>query len=459
VIALSLLPDHPANAAGDAQLMAAALLGIVTVVLLIARLRVHPFLALILGSATLGVTAGMPTSKIVEAFTAGVGSTLGGVGLLIALGAMIGALLADSGSADRLVDTVASRVSIKRLPWAIAGIAALVGIPLFFEVGLVLLVPILLLVSRRIEVPLMKIGIPALAGLSVLHGLVPPHPGPLVAVSALKADLGLTLAFGLIISIPTVVIAGPIFGSLVARLIPGDARTSPSEGKRQPTPRQAPGVSTIVLTMLLPIVLMLLRAFGEIFLPVESDVRGALDVAGTPIVALLAGLVVAMFTLGLASGFDRRTLSDSLAGALPPIATILLVVGAGGGFKQTLIDAGVGTMISRAAETVAVSPLILGWLVAVAIRLATGSATVATITAAGIVAPLAATMDHSGPALLALAIGSGSLFFSHVNDAGFWMVKEYFGLSVGETLKTWSVMETIISVVGLTGVMVLRVFV
>ena len=358
---------------------------------------------------------------------------LGSVGLLIALGAMTGALLADSGSANRLVDTVASRVSIGRLPWAIAAVAALVGIPLFFEVGLVLVVPILLLVSRRIDVPLMKIGIPALAGLSVLHGLVPPHPGPLVAVSALKADLGLTLAFGLIISIPTVIIAGPIFGSLVARLIPGDAHassirtrataSSQAASRGQLTPRP-PAFWTIVLTMLLPIVLMLLRALGEVFLPIESDVRAAFVVGGTPIVALLAGLVVGMFTLGVGSGLDRRTLSDSLAGALPPIATILLVVGAGGGFKQTLIDAGVGTMISRAAETVAVSPLLLGWLVAVAIRLATGSATVATITAAGIVAPLAATMDRSGPALLALSIGSGSLFFSHVNDAGFWMVKD-----------------------------------
>jgi len=443
----------------NTQLIAAALLGVVTIILLITWLRVHPFLGLILGSATLGVVSGMPTSKIVDAFTAGVGSTLGGVGLLIALGAMIGALLADSRSADRVVDTLANGVSIGRLPWAIAGVAALVGLPLFFEVGLVLLVPILLLVSRRLDLPLMKIAIPALAGLSVLHGLVPPHPGPLVAVSALKADLGLTLAFGLIVSIPTVIVAGPIFGSMVARLVPGEVHASPIEAARQRAPRQAPAFWTIVLTMLLPIVLMLVRALGELLLPIGSNVRATLDVAGTPIVALLAGLVLAMFTLGLASGLDRRTLSESLAAALPPIATILLVVGAGGGFKQTLIDAGVGTMISRAAQTVAVSPLILGWLVAVAIRVATGSATVATITAAGIVAPLAATLDRSGAALLALAIGSGSLFFSHVNDAGFWMVKEYFGLSVGETLKTWSVMETIISVVGLAGVMVLRAFV
>jgi len=481
-------------AVSDTQLAMAALLSIVAVVLLITRLRVHPFLALILGSATLGIVSRLPMAKTVDAFTTGVGSTLGNVGLLIALGAMIGALLADSGGADRVVETVVNRVSSRRLPWAIAGVAALVGLPLFFEVGLVLLVPILLLVSRRVEMPLMKIGIPALAGLSVLHGLVPPHPGPLVAVSALKADLGLTLAFGLIISIPTVIIAGPIFGSMVSRAIAGEASASVvttharaetgvaglrrtgelqvpetatryvtvlsmGTAERQAGPRPAPGFWTIVLTMMLPIVLMLLRALGELLLVAGSNGRAALDVAGTPIVALVAGLIVAMFTLGLGSGLDRWMLSESAARALPPVATILLVVGAGGGFKQTLIDAGVGTMIGRAAQSVAVSPLILGWFVAVAIRLATGSATVATITAAGIVAPLAAAMDRPGAALLALSIGSGSLFFSHVNDAGFWMVKEYFGLSVDETLKTWSVMETIISVVGLTGVMVLRAFV
>jgi GntP family gluconate:H+ symporter len=470
-----LLADHAATGVGDLQLVAAALLGIATVVLLITHFRVHPFVALILGSGVLGAGAGMPASRTVDAFTTGVGSTVGSVGLLIALGAMIGALLADSGGADRVVDTVVNRVSTRRLPWAIAGVASLIGLPLFFEVGVVLLVPVILLVSRRIDIPLMKVGIPALAGLSVLHGLLPPHPGPLVAIAALEADLGLTLAFGLVIAIPTVIIAGPVFGTFISRFVhvvgPATVRTMrvPSTpGTLSPgfagvgaavAVRQAPAFWPTVLTMLLPIVLMLLRAFGELFLPVGSAARAALDVAGTPIVALLAGVIVAMFTLGVASGLNRRQLSDSMGGALPPIAAILLIVGAGGGFKQTLVDAGVGTMISRVAQGIAVSPLVLGWVVAVGIRLATGSATVATITAAGIVAPLAAGMDRPGVALLALAIGAGSLFFSHVNDAGFWLVKEYFGLSIGETLKTWSVMETIISVVGLAGVLVLRVFV
>lgn len=237
----------------------------------------------------------------------------------------------------------------------------------------------------------------------------------------------------------------------------GQAPAVPAATRR--VPAKPPGFWVAVLTLLLPIVLMLLRAAGELVLPAASAVRAALDVAGTPVVALLAGTIAAMFTLGAASGLDRRQISESVGGALPPIAGMLLIVAAGGGLKQTLIDAGVGTMIGRSAQGLAVSPLILGWLVAVGIRLATGSATVATITAAGLVAPLAERMDRSGSALLALAIGSGSLFFSHVNDAGFWLVKEYFGLSLGETLKTWSVMETIISVVGLIGVLVLAAFV
>ncbi len=442
----------------SSHLIAAALLGIVSVVLLISLLRVHPFLSLIFGSAVIGVVAGMPTAKIVDSFTAGVGSTVGSVGLLIALGSMIGALLADSGGADVVVDRVVSGVRARWLPWAVAGVAALIGLPLFFEVGVVLLVPIIVLVARRLNLPLMTIGIPALAGLSVLHGLVPPHPGPLVAIAALKADMGLTLAFGLVIAVPTVLIAGPVFGSIVSPWVRADGAglpvtptrtTAVADGNR---PRFAP----TVLTMMLPVALMLLRAAGELLLPVGSRVRGALDVAGAPIVAMLAGIVVAMFTLGFRAGMNRRQVSDSISRALPPIAAILLIVAAGGGLKQTLIDTGVGAMVGRAAQGSGISPLLLGWLVAVGIRLATGSATVATITAAGIVAPLASGMDRPGVALLVLAIGSGSLFFSHVNDAGFWLVKEYFGLSIADTFKSWSVMETIISVVGLIGVLVLR---
>jgi GntP family gluconate:H+ symporter len=442
--------------------MIATLLAIATVVLLITALRLHPFLALILGSAVLGGAAGMAPSAVVAAFTAGVGATVGSVGLLVALGAMIGALVAASGAADGLVDTLAARVSARRLPWAMAAVATLMGLPLFFEVGVVLLVPVILLVSRRSDLPMMRIAIPALAGLSVLHGLLPPHPGPLVAIAALDADLGLTLAYGLVVAVPTVVVAGPLFGAVVGRAIVRPAPLHLAAGPRPVVPRahaRVPGARLTVATMLLPVLLMLLRAVGELWLPETSSLRAGFVVAGTPLVAMLAGVTVAMLTLGFAAGLDRREVADAMGAGLPPVAGILLIVGAGGGFKQTLVDAGVGAAIGQAASGLAMSPLVLGWLVAVGIRLATGSATVATTTAAGLVAPLAAGLDAPGVALLVLAIGSGSLFFSHVNDAGFWLVKEYFGLSVGETFRSWSAMETLISVVGLLGVLLLRAFV
>jgi GntP family gluconate:H+ symporter len=457
--------------AGKTQLVLAAVLGIAAVVLLIAWAKFHPFLALILGSAVLGLVAGAAPGDTVTSFTDGLGSTVGSVGLLIALGSMIGALLAESGGADGIVKRIVERVSGSALPWAMAGVAALVGLPLFFEVGVVLLVPIVLLVARRTDIGLLRIGIPALAGLSVLHGLVPPHPGPLVAISSLNADLGLTLLFGLICAIPTVIVAGPVFGNFIAKRVrvpvpallepvgagaaSGDEDYAEDATRPDRADRRNPGFWAAVLTVLLPIVLMLLRAIGELTLEKGNGLRGALDVLGNPPVALLIGVLVAMWTLGKRSGMDRRETNAVLGGSLPPIAGILLIVAAGGGFKQVLVDAGVGNVVADAAQDAHINALLLGWLVAVGIRLATGSATVATITAAGIVAPLAATLDRPEVSLLALAIGCGSLFFSHVNDAGFWLVKEYFGMTVGQTIKTWSIMETIISVVGVICVFLL----
>ena len=494
------------------MLVLAAVLGIAAVVLLIVWLDVHPFLALILGAAVLGVVSGLGPTKTIDSFTKGVGSTAGAVGLLIALGAMIGALLFDSGGADRVVAAFVDRTSPRSLPWAMAAVAALVGLPLFFEVGVVLLVPVVLLVCLRSSAPVLKVGIPALAGLSVLHGLVPPHPGPLVAIDALKADLGLTLLFGIIIAIPTVIVAGPLFGSWIGRRIvldprairagldvgdvsdaaapapsapsarlstpdaqgdargPADARSTISAegtaaGGRTGTLTEAapatrtrtPSTAAAITVLLLPVVLMLARAVAELTLADGTGVRPALELAGTPVVALLAGTIAGMLLLGIPAGMDRTRISATVGGALPGIAGILLIVAAGGGFKQTLVDAGVADVIGDWAKAASLSPLVLGWLVAVGIRLATGSATVATITAAGLVSPLVTDMSRPEVSLLVLAIGAGSLFFSHVNDAGFWLVKEYFGMTVGQTIRSWSVMETLISVVGLLGVLVISV--
>ena len=531
--------EPPPVYAGNAQLVLACVLGILAVVLLITWGKVHPFLALMLGSAVLGAVATMPPGDTVKSFVAGFGATAGAVGILIALGAMVGKLLEDSGGANRIVASMVSRVGPGGLPWVMAAIAAILGLPLFFEVGVVLLVPVVILVAQRTGVSLMKVGIPALAGLSVLHGLVPPHPGPLTAIGLLDADLGRTLIFGIIIAIPTVIVAGPILARFVDQWVPksaddlalfgvgsqeraparaagrGDARATegdrgerdagsggvavdtrgenesveraerragssdsaltetghPGDGRRgepgfdwadEPLApgRKRVGFAPAIIGITLPVMLMLLDAVTKLVVTdEEAGVRQTMDFIGTPIVALLIAVMYCYFALGFGSGMSKSQVSDSVGSALPGIASIILIVAAGGGFKQTLIDAGVGNVIKDWAEGVSISVLVLGWLVAVLIRLGTGSATVATITAAGIVAPLAPTLSANHLALLVLAIGCGSLFFSHVNDAGFWLVKEYFGLTVGETIKSWSVMETVISVFGFALVMLASVIV
>ncbi|MEV7781340.1 gluconate:H+ symporter [Kitasatospora sp. NPDC088351] len=457
---LAAAPPALPHTGSDTQLLIAVLLSIGAIVLLITKLKLHPFLALTLGSGLLAAVAGAPFDKLLSSFSTGFGSTVAGVGLLIGLGAMLGKLLADSGGANIIADTVLSRSGPRALPWAMALIAAVLGLPLFFEVGVVLLIPIVLLVARRGNVPLMRIGIPALAGLSVLHGLVPPHPGPLVAVDALKADLGVTLALGLLIAVPTLIIAGPLFARLAERWVGPLAvpeATAPEETEK---PEHAPSFGAVLATILLPVVLMLGKALADVVVDDPKAMpQRVFDFIGSPLIALLAATLLGMLTLGRAAGFSKARISDTVGRSLGPIAGIVFIVGAGGGFKQTLIDVGVGNAVSEWSGKWHISALLLGWLIAVLIRLATGSATVATITAAGIVAPLAADMSSTHAALLVLAIGAGSLFLSHVNDAGFWLVKEYFGMSVGQTLKSWSVMESVISVVAIALIMPLSLII
>ena len=444
------LPDIPA-----ARLIPAALLGIAVIVVLITRFKLHPFLGLTLGSLTVGAVAGVAMSDTIASFTKGFGSTAAGVGTLIALGAMFGKLLADSGGADEIVDTIVGRSSARTLPWAMAGVGALIGLPMFFEIGLVLLMPVIFLVARRSGLSIIKVGIPALAGLSAMHGLVPPHPGPLVAIDALKANLGITLAFGVLVALPTIAIAGPLFAKFAGRWVDVPAPELFATDDEREARLQRPTFAVTLLAVLTPVVLMMGKALADIFAAEGNPVRTVLDFLGTPLIALLIAVIVGMFTLGRGAGMGTKELSSSLEKSLPPIAGILLIVAAGGGFKQTLVDTGIGGLVADWVQGSGVSILLLAWVVAVMIRLATGSATVATVTASGILAPLAAGMSAPEVSLLVLAIGAGSVFFSHVNDAGFWLVKEYFGLSVGQTLKTWSLMETLLSVSGLVFVLIL----
>ncbi|PNE39814.1 gluconate transporter [Streptomyces noursei] len=460
----------PITSAGHAQLGIAVLAGIAVIVLLITKFKLHAFLSLIIGSLVLGAVAGAPLDAAIASFSKGLGTTVAGTGVLIALGAVLGKLLADSGGADRIVDTILAKGGQRAMPWAMVLIAGIVGLPIFFEVGIVLLIPVVLLVAKRGNFSLMRIGIPALAGLSVMHGLIPPHPGPLAAIDAVKANLGVTLALGVVIAIPTAIIAGPLFSRYAARwvdiappekmLLSSGETPDPRAQHASDEPDTRPGFGITVATVLLPVVMMLAKALVDVLVDDPKDaLQRVFDVVGSPLIALLTAVVVAMFTLGRAAGFTRGRIASTVESSLGPIAGVLLIVGAGGGFKQTLVDSGIGQMILEISRHWNISALLLAWLIAVAIRLATGSATVATISAAGLVAPLAAEMSTTHAALLVLAIGAGSLFFSHVNDAGFWMVKEYFGMDVGQTLKTWSVMETLISVVGIVGVLLLSLVV
>ena len=448
----------------DSALLAWAAGSIAVVVVLITAFRLHAFLALVLGSGFVGLGSGLKATDVIAQFESGFGATLGSVGILVALGAMLGRLLADSGGADRVVDTILGWAGERRLTWAMALIAMVLGIPLFFEVGVVLLMPVILLMARRSGASIVRVGIPALAGLSVMHGLVPPHPGPLIAVAALKADLGQTMALGILIAIPTVIVSGPLFGAWAGRRVvptPPPALVDVASARSVAGAGAPPAFGTTLATILLPVALMLGRSFADLVLPEGSPARSWTDFLGDPLVALLASVLVAMFNFGYRRGATRRQVESTLAGSLGPIAGIVMIIGAGGGFKQTLVAAGIGTAVGKAAASSGVSPLLLGWLIAVGIRLATGSATVATVTASGLMAPILKSLPAgaAGPPLVALAIGAGSVFLSHVNDAGFWLVKEYFGMTVGETFKTWSAMETILSVTGLFLVLVAGVFV
>ncbi len=442
--------------AHDIQVLAVAAIGIALLVVLIVWLKLHAFLALTIGALFVGVGSGIPLDKVTASYENGVGGVLGYVGVLIALGAMLGKLLADSGGADRLVETLL-RGRPATLPWKMALVASIIGIPMFFEIGLVLLIPVVMLAVHRSKGPAMRLGIPALAGLSVLHGFIPPHPGPLAAIAILHANVGVTLALGLLIAIPTVAVAGPLFGLLAARLVPIGAAgaglavtASGSAGNAgDQKPSASPTFAWTLVTLLSPLVLMLLKAAADIWLDKSAPLRPVLDFIGDPVFALLVAVLLAMVTFGTAVGFALPVLARKIADSLLPVVGVMLIVGAGGGFKQALVDGGTGNAIAKIALAAGLSTLVLGWIVAVLIRLATGSATVATVTAAGIIAPLAGGLSTNHLSLVVLAIGAGSLFFSHVNDAGFWLVKEYFGLTVGQTIKTWSLMETVISVMGL----------
>jgi GntP family gluconate:H+ symporter len=430
-----------------------ALLAVIALILLIVRFKVHPFVALVAVSLGMGAAAGMSPAALVKAFENGVGATLGSIAVVVGLGTMLGKMMAESGAAARIATTLIARFGDRRVHWAIMVVAFILGIPVFFEVGFVLLVPLVFTIGRRTGMSLVAIGIPLVAGLSVVHGLVPPHPAAMLAVTTYGADLGRTILYAVLVGFPTAALAGPIFARWIAPRITLPAENPMSqqlEGSgAMAAPEALPGFGLSLFTVLVPVILMLAASAADVALAPGSPLRTALDFLGSPVVALLLALLYAFWSLGVARGMTGTRMLSMANDCLAPTAAVILVIGAGGGFNRVLVESGVGKALAEVAIRAQVSPLVLGWIVAALVRVATGSATVAMMTAAGIVAPIAAAIPGTSAELLVLATGAGSLVLSHVNDAGFWLIKEYFNMTVPQTLASWTVAETIIGVTGL----------
>ncbi|MGW4562569.1 GntT/GntP/DsdX family permease [Streptomyces sp. NPDC004561] len=494
----------------DTRLMALVGLSVALVVVLVSWVKLHAFVALMLGAFTVSVLSGAGVEKAADSFTSGFGATTGQVGVLIVLGAVLGRLLADCGGIDQLVSALTKRVGPRRLPWAVTAIACLVGLPMFFEVGFVMLVPLVLQLARRAGQPVLRVGIPAMAGLVTVHALVPPHPGVLAAITAVHADIGLTLLYGLVVAVPCAAVAGPLFTAYVwprvaahvpeaalaafttsaqtpaavpepvhrRTLVPAAVPVAPtatatasrppeettfqapppSEGPQPRSGRRTPRFSVTIGTVLLPVALMMLKAACGTFHLGHGAAGTAIQFLGTPVVALLLAVLIALFAFGWAVGASRQLVHQTLSRSLTPIAGVLVIVGAGGGYSMALRDAGIDSVIGQAAQDLHIPLILLAWLVAALMRAATGSGTVATIAAGGIVAPLAHGLSGPHAALLALALGSGAVFLGHVNDASFWMFKEYLGLTVGGTLRTWTVSHMLLSLTSLGAIVLLNTF-
>ena len=431
----------------------AAVLGLIV---LIARFKLHAFLALILASLFVGLCAGMKLPEIARDFQVGVGTTLGSIAVVVGLGTMLGKMLAESGGAEVVAHTLIRALGEKRLHWTMLLVALVVGIPVFFGVGVVLLIPVVFAIARQTGTPLLFLGLPLVAGLSVSHGIVPPHPGPMVAIGKLDADVGKTILYSLLIGVPTAIIAGPLFGQFISRHVRVDLGGIGAELVQHSERQNPPAFGMTLFTILLPVLLMLLATLADVTRPEGDRWRAWADLIGSPLVAMLVATLFSLWSFGAACGFDRKQILKFTEDCVGPAASILLVVGAGGGFSKVLDGSGVDDAIAGLVSGSKVSPLALGWLVAALIRVAVGSATVAITMSAAIMLPVLTAAPGTNRELLVISMGAGSLFLSHLNDGGFWFVKEYFNMTVPQTLKTWTVLETIISVVALGLVLALN---
>ncbi len=427
--------------------------GIVLLFILIAVFKLNAFISFIIVCLLVGILQGMELTNVIQSIQNGIGNTLGFLVMILGFGAMLGKLVADSGAAQRITSSLVSKFGLKYVQWALVLAGFIVGIPMFYSVGFVILVPLVFTVAASTGLPLIYVGLPMLSSLSVTHGFLPPHPAPSAIAEMFQADIGKTLLYGIVIAIPTIIVAGPLFSRTIKHI-----KATPLKEFYNPVilkDHEMPKMGISIFTALLPVILIIISTIASHFFSGESTFKTIIIFMGNPVIAMLISVLVAIYTLGLARGKKMTELMDSLTKSISSITMVLLIIAGAGALKQILIDSGVSTYIGDLLSDSSISPLILAWLIATIIRVCVGSATVAGLTAAGIVLPIVANTGVSAE-LMVLAIGSGSLMFSHVNDSGFWLYKEYFNLSVKDTLKTWTVMETTVGTMGLIGVLIMN---
>jgi Gnt-I system high-affinity gluconate transporter len=432
------------------------ILGICFLLFLILVLKFNAFLSFVIVSLAVGLAEGMTIDNAVVSIEHGIGDTMGYLVLILGFGSMLGKLVSESGAAQKITSRLIRFFGIKHIQMALMLTGFIVGISLFYDVGFFIMIPLVFTVAASTGLPLLYVGLPMLASLSVTHGYLPPHPAPTAIVTLFHADLGITLFYGLIVAIPAIIISGPILSKVLSKI-----EAKPLQeflNQKVLDDEELPGFWVSFFSSLLPVLLITISTVAGFLLPGDNGLRKVLGYIGNPVIAMLIAVLFSICTLGLARGRKITDIMNSLAHSVTTITMIMLLIAGAGALKQVLVDSGVSKYIGELLSQSSLSPLFLGWLIATILRFCVGSATVAGITTAGIVLPLV-TGGSVNPELMVLAIGSGSLMFGHVNDGGFWLFKEYFNLSIKDTLKTWSVMETSIGISGLIGVMVLSLIV
>jgi len=442
------------------MLIMVALAGIFLLLFLVIRTKLHAFVALLLVSLLVGIAAGMPLNEVITSIQNGMGGTLGFVAVVVGLGAMFGKMLEVSGGAERLAATMIDKFGEDKAQWALGVTGFIVAIPVFFDVGFIILVPIVYGLARKTGKSLLHYGIPLLAGLAVTHSFIPPTPGPIAVAELVGAELGWVILFGVLAGIPAMILAGPVFGRFIGKKLHIEIPDY-MELEKKEYDKDLPSFGMITSLILIPLVLILLNTLSGVLLEEGNTVREILTFLGHPFVALTIATLLTFYLLGTKRGYSRQEVQDIATKALEPAGIIILVTGAGGVFKQVLIDSGVGAVLGDMMGDSALPPIVLAFLIASAVRVAQGSATVAMVTAAGLITPLLEMVGMTGPALglIVIAIASGATVLSHVNDSGFWLVNRYFGMDVKDTLKSWTVMETIIGLTGFVVVLIISFFI